>query len=266
MLVLMSAVSSQDFERLLSHLGEVNELASDGRLTDALTHAVAGAARMLHAPALWWSIVRAEHGSFVVEVSRMYGLDDWQVRYWQQWFLTEEAYARHPTWEPFFAAAGRARTFIRAELIADEVWAAHAYRELSAQLGYDDSLASAVPLGRGRECMLVPSRALDDGRFGERERTLLHHLNTSLTWLHQRVRAAARGPRFEEVARLSPRQRTILEQLLTPHSEKEMAALLGLSPRSVHKYVEQVYRHFEVSSRAELMAAWCDSSDREAER
>jgi DNA-binding NarL/FixJ family response regulator len=46
----------------------------------------------------------------------------------------------------------------------------------------------------------------------------------------------------------------MLELLLSGRSEKEIATALQVSPRTVHKYVEQIYRAFEVSSRAELMA------------
>jgi DNA-binding NarL/FixJ family response regulator len=53
---------------------------------------------------------------------------------------------------------------------------------------------------------------------------------------------------------LSPRLRELLERLLVGDSEKEVALWLGLSAGTVHQYVKQVYRHFGVSSRAELMA------------
>ncbi|HIB64533.1 MAG TPA: response regulator transcription factor, partial [Phycisphaerales bacterium] len=44
--------------------------------------------------------------------------------------------------------------------------------------------------------------------------------------------------------------------LLRGLSEKEIAAELMLSPRTVHKYVEHLFRHFQVNSRAQLMALW----------
>jgi DNA-binding CsgD family transcriptional regulator len=42
--------------------------------------------------------------------------------------------------------------------------------------------------------------------------------------------------------------------LLEGHSEKEVATSLFLSPHTVHDHVKFLYRHFGVTSRAELLA------------
>lgn len=53
---------------------------------------------------------------------------------------------------------------------------------------------------------------------------------------------------------LCRRERQTLELLLTGASEKEIAAQLGLSVHTVHQYVKAIYRRFDVTSRAQLMA------------
>jgi DNA-binding CsgD family transcriptional regulator len=55
-------------------------------------------------------------------------------------------------------------------------------------------------------------------------------------------------------ADLSPRMRQTLERLLSGDGEKQVAARLKLSPHTVHVYVKALYRHFDVSSRGELLA------------
>jgi len=60
-------------------------------------------------------------------------------------------------------------------------------------------------------------------------------------------------------ADLPPRMRQTLEGLLAGDSEKQVAAKLGLSRHTVHVYVKQLYKHYEVSSRAELLAQWVRS-------
>ena len=55
---------------------------------------------------------------------------------------------------------------------------------------------------------------------------------------------------------LSPRQRQTLQHLLDGSGEKQIAARLGVSPHTVHHYVKVLYRHFDVSSRSELLARW----------
>lgn len=53
---------------------------------------------------------------------------------------------------------------------------------------------------------------------------------------------------------LPRRLRETLACLLEGDSEKQVAAKLGLSPHTVHIHVKRLYRHFEVSSRGELLA------------
>ena len=55
---------------------------------------------------------------------------------------------------------------------------------------------------------------------------------------------------------MSPRVSQTLELLLAGDSEKQIAAKLKISQHTVHDYVKRVYRHFAVSTRAELLALW----------
>jgi DNA-binding NarL/FixJ family response regulator len=54
--------------------------------------------------------------------------------------------------------------------------------------------------------------------------------------------------------RLPPRVRQTLQCLLDGDSEKQAAARMGLSGTTVHQYVKALYRHYQVESRAELLA------------
>jgi two-component system response regulator TtrR len=58
----------------------------------------------------------------------------------------------------------------------------------------------------------------------------------------------------EKILNLSPRQRQVLSCLLAGNSLKEVAQKLELSAHTVGDYVKQIYKHFAVSSRAELAA------------
>lgn len=61
----------------------------------------------------------------------------------------------------------------------------------------------------------------------------------------------ATGPSVEG---LTQRGRQTLSLLLEGKSEKQVAAAMGLSRNTVHKYVMALYQHFGVNSRAELLA------------
>jgi FixJ family two-component response regulator len=58
----------------------------------------------------------------------------------------------------------------------------------------------------------------------------------------------------ERFLKLSPRQREVTSLLLAGDSLKEVAQKLGLSEHTVGDYVKGIYKHFSVSSRAELLA------------
>jgi DNA-binding NarL/FixJ family response regulator len=53
---------------------------------------------------------------------------------------------------------------------------------------------------------------------------------------------------------LSPRQREVLAHLLRGDSVKQIAATLHLSQHTVNEYIKDLHRHFNVSSRGELLA------------
>lgn len=55
-------------------------------------------------------------------------------------------------------------------------------------------------------------------------------------------------------ADLSPRHRQMLDAVMTGASEKQIADKLGISPHTAHQYIKELFRHFGVTSRPELMA------------
>ena len=63
------------------------------------------------------------------------------------------------------------------------------------------------------------------------------------------------GPR-PPVQGLSPRMHQTLQRLLAGDSEKQIAQHLDRSPHTIHVYVKQLYRHFGVCSRGELLACF----------
>ena len=69
----------------------------------------------------------------------------------------------------------------------------------------------------------------------------LHHYGTNVT-------------AKDKILKLSPRQRQVISFLLAGNSLKEVAQKLELSEHTVGDYVKQIYKHFSVSSRAELLA------------
>ena len=55
---------------------------------------------------------------------------------------------------------------------------------------------------------------------------------------------------------MPPRARHVLKCLLEGDGDKQAAGRLKLSPFTVNEYTKQIYRHFGVQGRAELLARW----------
>jgi DNA-binding CsgD family transcriptional regulator len=54
--------------------------------------------------------------------------------------------------------------------------------------------------------------------------------------------------------RLPPQLAPVLARLLEGESEKQVADRLGISPHTVNRHVQRLYRRFGVHSRGELMS------------
>jgi DNA-binding CsgD family transcriptional regulator len=145
-------------------------------------------------------------------------------------------------------------TFVRRQLLDDEVWyAAPRYLRYHSRVGIDDGLWSVRPaMGGGQFNVLGFYRPSGAAPFGEREVLMLHTLHCELGQFYAAGNATpAPGT---GTASLSTRERDVLTRLLSGDSEKQVAARLEISPHTVHGHVKMLYRHFRVSSRAELLA------------
>lgn len=151
------------------------------------------------------------------------------------------------------AEAGKDRAFLRAALVSDREWQGSAAAELDLALGRGDLLLAAAPLDPDTEVYAGVSRAVGEPPFGENERDLLL---ASLVGARASLRRAARTLGVLGPDAITPRQREVLERLLTGASEKEIAHSLAVGVGTVHHHVVAIYRAFRVRSRAELMALW----------
>ncbi|MGE4163962.1 MAG: response regulator transcription factor [Vicinamibacterales bacterium] len=62
---------------------------------------------------------------------------------------------------------------------------------------------------------------------------------------------AAGGPDPAAVA-LTPREQSIVELVRAGHRDRDIAAMLAISPRTVHAHLRACYRKLGVTGRAEL--------------
>jgi len=144
-------------------------------------------------------------------------------------------------------------TVAGSDLVDDDSYHASSwYQTFFKQIDCDDYMVSirVVDVPRRPEAITI-DRPHGAPRFGAREVTLLKLLHDEIAPL-----VGVRLTTEEHFSRdgLSRRLRETLALLLEGHSEKQVATSLNLGTRTVHDYVTRLYQHFNVSSRAELLA------------
>lgn len=144
-------------------------------------------------------------------------------------------------------------TFRIRDVLSESQWRnSRGYNEFLRQANCDAAMLSnrLAPATKVIECLGV-SRVPGDKSFTVRERLLLEHLHRELAPLIGKRLATE-----EQIGRreLTRRQRQTLDGLLQGHTERRIAHQLGISPTTVHDYVQSLYRHFDLHSRRELMS------------
>lgn len=144
-------------------------------------------------------------------------------------------------------------TAARSDVADDAAYhAAPHYFDFRKRMDCDDYVVSIrlVDVPRRPEAITV-DRPHGAARFGPREVALLKLLHDEIAPLIG-VRLATEAHLCRDG--LGRRLRQTLSLLLEGLGEKQVARELGLSARTVHSYVTLLYKHFAVSSRAELLA------------
>ncbi len=162
--------------------------------------------------------------------------------------------AADPTLAALKNLVGQTVVRTREELMCDREWYRNPHvAEVRREADLDGYLTGVYPLAeRGLLASFAVSRPWGAARFGMRERTLLSLLNSELGWFYRQLH---RGLDGNAISRLPPRLKQTLDALTIGLSEKQAARKLRLSRHTVHDYVKELHRRFDVSSRGELLAA-----------
>ncbi len=120
-----------------------------------------------------------------------------------------------------------------------------------SSIGISHFLTSFYPLGENAISVVGFYRRLGKPAFTGRDRALAHVVISQVDWLH---RHGVDVPAKDKVPRLSTRERQVMALLLGGDSIKEVSRKLELSEHTVGDYVKEIYRHFSVNSRAELLS------------
>lgn len=120
--------------------------------------------------------------------------------------------------------------------------------------GISDRIWCVFPVNRDAESMFCFERLRRSDRFTPEHEQVVAQTLRGIKWFHRQL--LLNHGLLVGNAPLSPAHRRLLPHLLSHKSEKEIADIVGLSRATTHKYVTDIYRSFNVSSRAGLMALW----------
>lgn len=120
--------------------------------------------------------------------------------------------------------------------------------------GISDRIWCVFPVNRDAESLFCFDRLHRRRRFTREHELIVRQALRGLKWFHRQL--LLNHGLLVGHAPLSPAHRRLLPHLLSQKSEKEIAAAVGLSRATTHKYVTDIFRSFNVSSRAGLITLW----------
>jgi hypothetical protein len=163
--------------------------------------------------------------------------------------------------DPFYAAVrrhdrgGGVAVFARKDLLGDAAWyGSEVYRSFFKPCGLDHVLTSICRFsGEVKVDLFSVRRSAGEPPFSTRDKRLARLLHRELGRLIGPTLALVEEPGLRN---LPPRLRQTLDGMARGWSEKHLAAQMGISPTTLHPYISQLYEHFAVSERVELMARY----------
>ena len=240
-------VPERDLRRILELSGEVAELGSG---EERIEHFLTGAMRLTHTDVLGMVSMTREGDCYKLGTGYALGLAESGARVMHEWYLQGGAYRVDPFTRGIIR--GGEATARRQDFLAKSEWYSDPHIEGLKSMGLDGVMA-AVRDTKKHKIGLVARREWGAPAYSEDDREKLDLIARAFHWLFYHLEANGQfGPPLE----VPTRQQQVLDGLLRGLTEKEIAAGLMLSPRTVHKYVEQLFRHFGVNSRPQLMALW----------
>lgn len=179
-------------------------------------------------------------------------LDDTHARLWVH-YQQNKAHRDDPFHMHYYRGFdGSLRTRSLDSVLDQQQWLTSMhYNEYVRPCGLNDRIASSLRLpGNNAIQAIVLHRAAADGKYSRRAVRLMRVFHHELSMaLGTRLKMAAP----ENAEPLPARLRDVLAGLVRGEAEKQIARRLGLSPNTVNRHVQRLYRRFDVRSRGELM-------------
>lgn len=155
---------------------------------------------------------------------------------------------------PFLSKfSGQTMVLSRNQIWGRETWyRSHTYNEIHRECGIDDYVISICPTNiSGRCTTLWLHKGVGSRDFTAREQAIISLIHLTVNSEIGTYLAAADEPTLSS---LTYRRLQVLDHLLLGDSEKQIAYKLDVGKAAIHDHVLAIYRHYQVSSRGELLA------------
>lgn len=259
-----SLIQESDAAALLRLMSRVAAL--EGPMPLKRRTLVDGLVELVKADAWGWIISRADerHDTPACGAFLCGGMDDAQVARYAQ-IMQDRNFT--PVEYPALNQLRRHHNhFTRGwdELVTAEQWYGPSNRRVIDGLGYEHILYSVRVLDQdGYFSGISLKRKKGRPNFTRRERQMVHLLTGVVDWLHWDPNLAVVT---KEVRPLSPHLQTTLILLIDPRiAVNQIAERLGIKLDTCKEYAQNLYRHFGVRNRNELLARFLLGDDSAAE-
>ncbi len=151
--------------------------------------------------------------------------------------------------------SGKSRVHLLYDNISKEEWDKHWMKVMLGKYDIGERMVGVFSMTDIAESYFLVDRGFDAEPFNEDDRERFLEALISFPRLHYWL-FLNRGLIQPAKRPLSPRDKDVLQYLLGPLSEAEIAEKLELTKGTVHNYVVDIYKNFGVSSRYELVQLW----------
>ena len=130
------------------------------------------------------------------------------------------------------------------------------YDEYYRRIGIDHAMALPLHVDERTLVSFVLNRRGRD--FSDRDRDLLDLARTTLAAIYRGVRppGGAQGGAVPLIAALTAREREVLRWLSAGKTDRDIAAIVGCSHRTVQKHLQRIYEKLGVETRTAAAARW----------
>lgn len=245
----------KDIRAVYRLVGECRELGSDSRAWRL--HMLEGLRRLVGAQvALYMHMNEIGRGERVSEPLDSGFLDSHERGLWAHYVRARE-YLDDPVDMAFLEGfTGPLRTRRLNSMVNQKEWyRSRHYNDYVRACHLDDRITSSLRMPAGSPSqfqVMVLHRSVEDGQYSRRDQRLVHLFHHEMGTIIGRHLAMPEAQADDGPA-LPYRLQQVLACLLQGDSEKQIAARLGLSPHTVNRHVQRLYKEFGLHSRAELM-------------